>query len=565
MTDVHAVVAPDDIDVGFVPQLSQNLLAMEVGPETVLLGDYGQALVLNPTAGLVWHFFDGETALADLIDDFSEVLDVDRDTVRTDIVDFARTLGRNGLLQGVAEPIDDNDLAEIDWSPPEPVAVGESIEPGSLTDLDGAPATLETAPDRRVLLVNWSPGCGFCVTTAATLAAAEAGLAAAGIDLILLTTGEPDENRRVLGDAGVAAPALLRAGEDDPFAGFGTPAAYLLDADGRVEEPMAYGANEVPIRVAELAGIEQPGPEGALDTGAVPSDRDDDQFDDVLYLPVSSAVCGPGGGSGAGAGATAWSGTAAYRVGAFHIGVRVNDPEITTVVDRLMPGARVQDHRTPDNFSIALYPEAGRGSRRLNLLVRDGRQLVRSRSAARALAALLTYMSADTSPPDEDLLPLNASAALVEGKALLLPAGLVNWTKQIQTTLARRGIVLVDAPYVTIDVASAELVVPTPSVPHDPEVLAELDRGARLGPELPYVQPGRYPLTTWYLNRSPDEIGPLAPALGVATAYALVSTESDPLVIGRGLAELFERVSAQGVWLDRPGAIDEQLDPGHRS
>ena len=151
------------------------------------------------------------------------------------------------------------------------------------------------------------------------------------------------------------------------------------------------------------------------------------------------------------------------------------------------------------------------------------------------------------------------------GKALLLPAGLVNWTKQIQTTLARRGIVLVDAPYVTIDVASAELVVPTPSVPHDPEVLAELDRGARLGPELPYVQPGRYPLTTWYLNRSPDEIGPLAPALGLASAYALVSTEGDPLVIGRGLAELFERVRAQGVWLDRPGAIDEQLDPGHRS
>ena len=63
------------------------------------------------------------------------------------------------------------------------------------------------------------------------------------------------------------------------------------------------------------------------------------------------------------------------------------------------------------------------------------------------------------------------------GTALLLPPGLVNWNKQIQTTLARRGIVLVDAPYVTIDLASAELVVPTPSVPHDPDVLTELDRG----------------------------------------------------------------------------------------
>ena len=268
VTDVHAVVAPDDIDVGFVPQLSQNLLAMEVGPETVLLGDYGQALVLNPTAGLVWHFFDGETALADLIDDFSEVLDVDRDTVRTDIVDFARTLGRNGLLQGVAEPIDDNDLVEIDWSPPEPVAVGESIEP-----------LVAHRPGRR----PGHPGdgarpAGACSSTGALgvgsaspppprLPPPRQGLAAAGIDLILLTTGDPDENRRVLGDAGVAAPALLRAGEDDPFAGFGTPAAYLLDADGRVEEPMAYGANEVPVRAAELAGIEQPGPDDAVISG----------------------------------------------------------------------------------------------------------------------------------------------------------------------------------------------------------------------------------------------------------------------------------------------------------
>ena len=137
----------------------------------------------------------------------------------------------------------------------------------------------------------------------------------------------------------------------------------------------------------------------------------------------------------------------------------------------------MHDRRAPDNFSVALYPGTGGGSRRLNLLVRDGRQLVRSRSAARALAALLTYVAADTTPPDEDLLPLNASAALLDGQALLLPPGLVNWSKQIQTTLARRGIVLVDAPYVTIDLASAELVLPTPSVPHDPDVLAELDRG----------------------------------------------------------------------------------------
>ena len=337
VTDVDTVVAPDDIDVGFVPQLSQDLVAMEVGAETVLLGNYGQALVLNPTAGLVWRFLDGETALADLIDDFSEVLDVDRDTVRTDIVDFARTLGRTGLLQGVAEPIDASDLAEIDWSPPEPVAVGEVIEPLALTDLDGAPATLETAPDRRVFLVNWSPGCGFCVTTAAALAAAEEGLAAAGIDLILLTTGDPDENRRVLGDAGIAAPALLRAGEDDPFAGFGTPSAYLLDADGRVEEPMAYGAVEVPARAAELAGIDLPGPDDVAAPGAVPT-TEMTTIDECSISPSPAPCAVPGAGVGPEAAPTEWAGTSAYRVGAFHIGVRVNDTEVATWSTDCCPG-----------------------------------------------------------------------------------------------------------------------------------------------------------------------------------------------------------------------------------
>ncbi len=260
VTDVDAAVAPDDIDVGFVPRLSSDLVALEVAADTVLLGGFGQALVLNPTAGLVWRFLDGETALGDLIEDFSDVLDVDADTVRRDIVDFARALGRTGLLEGVVEPIDPEHRVDVDWSPPEPVAVGDMPDSVALTDLDGVPATLEAWRGRRVFLVNWSPGCGFCVTTAAALAAAEEGLAAAGIDLVLLTTGDPDENRRVLSESGLGAPAFLRADEGDPFAGFGTPSAYLLDGDGRVEEPMAYGAHEVPARAAELAGIDLPGP-----------------------------------------------------------------------------------------------------------------------------------------------------------------------------------------------------------------------------------------------------------------------------------------------------------------
>ena len=559
MTDVASDVAPDAIDTGFVPRVVDDVVALEVGTETVLLGRFGQALVLNPTAGLVWQFLDGETALSELVEDFSGELGIDTDTVRADIVEFARALGRVGLLEGVAEPIEPQDLIDIDWSPPEPVAVGDRLEPGPLTDLDDTPASLEAWRGRRVFLVNWSPGCGFCVNVAAALATAEAGLAAAGIALVFLTTGDADDNRRLFDEAGLRSPALLRGDDGDPFAGFGTPSAYLLDAEGRVEELMAFGANEVPARAAELAGVD-------LDGGAdAPSaESDDGGLDEALYLPAPSAACGPGGGGG-GSNPTEWAGTAAYRIGAFHVGVRYNDAATAAVLDRLLPGARVQDRRTPDNYSIALHPAATGGNRKLNLLVQGGSQLVRSRSAARALAALLTCLSADTTPPDEHLLALDSSAAVVDGAALLLPPGMVHWAKELQTKLARRGIVLVDAPFVTIDPEAGELVVPTPSVPHDREVLTEIDHGARLGPELPYVQPGRYPITAWYLNRSPDEIGPLSPARGVASAYRLVPTDADPETIGRRLALVFERASAHGVWLDRPDALDEQLDPSHRT
>ena len=38
-----------------------------------------------------------------------------------------------------------------------------------------------------------------------------------------------------------------------------------------------------------------------------------------------------------------------------------------------------------------------------------------------------------------------------------------------------------------------------------------------------------------------------------------------PQGIGQGLARLFRLASPHGVWLDQPGALDEQLDPAHRS
>jgi hypothetical protein len=126
--------------------------------------------------------------------------------------------------------------------------------------------------------------------------------------------------------------------------------------------------------------------------------------------------------------------------------------------------------------------------------------------------------------------------------------------------LARRGIVLADLPYLTVDLDARELVVPEPRIPHDAAVLAEVDEGVGLGAELPYVRPGRYPITDWYLTRPEEEVGVLSAALGVASAYRLVIDGGEPSQVGEALAGLFERVRAHGVWLDRPAALVEQLD-----
>src|SRR6185295_1208645 len=200
-------------------------------------------------------------------------------------------------------------------------------------------------------------------------------------------------------------------------------------------------------------------------------------------------------------------------------------PSTAELLDRLFAGARVNDRRVPDNYSIALggtpTTKGAGSSRSLKLLVHGSVQLVRSRSAGRVLAALLQYLSADLDPTDSTFSRVNATAVVRDGQALLLPYGLVNFVKQLQPRLAKAGMSIVDTPRTFLDIPERELVVPEPAVPHDATVLDDLDAAATLGNELPWVRPGRYPLRAWFLSRSPEHLGALTP--GVAVTAALPS------------------------------------------
>jgi hypothetical protein len=67
-----------------------------------------------------------------------------------------------GLLEGIAyEPPSEPMFA---W--PTGVDLGEPIPPFKLPDADGAEVAAADLRGRSVLLINWSPRCGFCTMIA---------------------------------------------------------------------------------------------------------------------------------------------------------------------------------------------------------------------------------------------------------------------------------------------------------------------------------------------------------------------------------------------------------------
>lgn len=149
--------------------------------------------------------------------------------------------------------------AEASVGPP----VGSALEPFSLADISGREVSSESFRGRRLLLVNWSAACGFCDLIAPDVAAAVPVLQATGTDVVLLAHGDVDANRSMLDKHGVDAPMLVVGQTSVPgFEGVGTPAALLVDGDGKVASPRAVGAGEVPALIEELVQQARPGRNG---------------------------------------------------------------------------------------------------------------------------------------------------------------------------------------------------------------------------------------------------------------------------------------------------------------
>jgi peroxiredoxin len=134
-----------------------------------------------------------------------------------------------------------------------------------LPDLDGKPVSLEQFRGRRVLLVFFSPECGYCKGLAPDLAR----LTWDGRDgrprPLVVTTGGAEANRVLVAQHGLRFPVLLQERTEvaTQYRTPGTPVGYLIDESGQIAARMAAGGPAI-LALAEApdAAVSGVGSEG---------------------------------------------------------------------------------------------------------------------------------------------------------------------------------------------------------------------------------------------------------------------------------------------------------------
>jgi peroxiredoxin len=109
---------------------------------------------------------------------------------------------------------------------------------------------------RQVLVVFSSPACEPCNQLAPKLESFHRGRPE--VELIMISKGEPSENRAKVKQHGLTFPVVLQQGWtiSRSYAIFFTPAAYLIDPDGVIVHDVAVGVEPI---LNLLAGIPQLG------------------------------------------------------------------------------------------------------------------------------------------------------------------------------------------------------------------------------------------------------------------------------------------------------------------
>jgi peroxiredoxin len=133
-------------------------------------------------------------------------------------------------------------------SPPPPkdpvrLLVGDPAPPFKLPALRGGEVDLSEFAGRLLVMIFWSPTCGFCREMAPALLAREPETTEESAQIVFVAAGTREANEA----EGFASPVLLEASGalGRAYGVGGTPTAILVDAESRVGSGLATGRAEI--------------------------------------------------------------------------------------------------------------------------------------------------------------------------------------------------------------------------------------------------------------------------------------------------------------------------------
>jgi peroxiredoxin len=168
---------------------------------------------------------------------------------------------QNGRLLQRVEELEQRLNKFVEPTDSDRLPVGTVLHDFDLPLLSGGRMTLSQWRGKRILLLFFDPRCRFSVELLPALAALPRDESAGRPVPLILTTGEAEENRRLMAEHGIEWPVLLQ--EDREVASLygvhGTPMACLVDERGQTVAPVAIGGQEVlALARGERSGIASP-------------------------------------------------------------------------------------------------------------------------------------------------------------------------------------------------------------------------------------------------------------------------------------------------------------------
>jgi peroxiredoxin len=156
------------------------------------------------------------------------------------------------------------------------LALGTVAPDFELPDLTGVHRKLSEFREQNVLLIFFNPQCGFCTKMAAELAALPADGGGGGAIPVVVTTGDAQENRKLVERYGIRCLVLLQEQMEVAvtFRAQGTPMGYRIDGAGRIASELAVGAEPL-LRLATALALKQIEPGGPASDSAPHGARND--------------------------------------------------------------------------------------------------------------------------------------------------------------------------------------------------------------------------------------------------------------------------------------------------